>query len=540
MLDRFAAWWQRPSSLRRDLFTVLLIVGISATTAATGAVHTRVFGHDIFVFLDAGWRVLNGQKPEIDFNPSMGSLLALLAAAGMKLAHDSPDGIGYMSAMVAGIVGIWCYALGRKRMAYLPASLAAVSLALIAAAPFPISWPPNTLSHAMLYNRYGYALLGLIVLECFQPGVGTLVGGMSTGVVSAALLFLKPSYCLVAAGFAACSILLGRSEARRVGGVVLGAFLAALAMMAYLRFDFAALSSDLRLMSAARGTLLSAWSVRWALFKAFPDFLPLVLLAVLTSGLLSSWRPLLVAATLWIGSALLLATNGQLSGYPLTVVLTLILVEQARAVAKGSLSGWPRFPQPVTIVILLGLICSIPIIVSSASGLVYAFADSRKTPPAAVARFEPGVLSHLIFYDVVDGTDADHRSNGAVYVKYVNDGADLIRKASLPSESVFVLDLVNPFSYALLRRPPRGGTPALSLNHTFTDHDKPAQAWLFGFADIVMVPKHPASSEPDAQALFRNYLPSIRNEMILCAESDWWELYRWQANRHGCTGTSSP
>jgi len=93
----------------------------------------------------------------------MGPLLALLAAAGLKLAHNSSNGIGYMSALVGGVAGCWAYAISRRRMAAIPGTLAGIVVALIAAAPFPLGWTPNTLSHAMLYNRYSYALLGLIV-----------------------------------------------------------------------------------------------------------------------------------------------------------------------------------------------------------------------------------------------------------------------------------------------------------------------------------------------------------------------------------------
>ena len=95
----------------------------------------------------------------------MGPLLSLLAAAGLKLAHNSPNGIGYMSALVGSIGGCWAYAISRRRIAAIPSMLAGIVVTLIATAPFPIGWPPNILSHAMLYNRYGYALLGLIVLE---------------------------------------------------------------------------------------------------------------------------------------------------------------------------------------------------------------------------------------------------------------------------------------------------------------------------------------------------------------------------------------
>ncbi|HTS51479.1 MAG TPA: hypothetical protein VMH05_26205 [Bryobacteraceae bacterium] len=518
------AIWSKPSTRLADLCAVLLILLISAVTAAIGAVHTRIFGHDIFIFLDAGWRVLNGQRPEINFNPSMGPLLSLLSAAGLKLAHNSPNGIGYMSALVGGIAGCWAYAISRRRMAAIPATLAGIVVALIATAPFPIGWPPNVLSHAMLYNRYGYALLGLVVLECFQPGQSTLIGGVSTGVVSVALLFLKPSYCLVALGFAACSVVIEQRGLRRILGIAIGLSAAGLAMMAYLRFDFAAFGSDLRLMSAARSSSLSLWNVRWSLFKGLGDFLPLALLAVLASSLTLRLRPLLVTALVWIGGALLLATNAQPSGYPLNALLALLLVEQGRAAIARVSWNAPRFPKPETVLILLGLICYAPIAIGDASGLAYALVDSHRNPP--VARFHATPLRNLILYDTPDGTDADQRSNGRAYVDYVNDGVDLIQRVSKPDQTVFTLDMVNPFPYALLRRPPEGGTPALAFNHTFNDQHKPSPKWLFGSADIVMVPKHPASSEPDAAALFRNYLPAIQSKFTLCAESDWWKLYR--------------
>ena len=503
---------------------MLLVVLICTVTAAIGAVHTRIFGHDLFIFLDAGWRVLNGQRPEIDFNPSMGALLSLLAAAGLKLAHNSPDGVGYMSALVGGIAGCGAYALSRRQMTAVPAMLAGAVVVLIAVGPYPIGFAPNLLSHAMIYNRYGYALLGLIVLECFQEGDGTFAGGLSTGVVSAALLFLKPSYALVAIGFAGCSFVVQRPRLRRAFGLGIGLVAAGIAMMAYLRFDFAALWSDLRLMSAARSSGLSLWNVRWALFKGLGDLLPLSLLALLVASVTATVRPLLVTALVWVGGALLLASNAQPSGFPLNAVLAVLLIEQGRRAAGAASFPVPGFPRPQALLILLGLVCYAPTAAGNASGLVYAWADSRANP--TVARFSSPRLAKLVLFDIADGTDADQRSNGRAYVDYVNDGVALLERNALPKETIFTLDMANPFTYALARRPAEGGAPALSINHTFNDRSKPTPEWLFGSADIVMVPKRPASSGPDADALFRNYLPAIEDRFRICAESDWWKAYR--------------
>jgi hypothetical protein len=535
-IDRIAEIWAKRASRLTDTAAILLILLLCATAAAIGAVPTKLYGHDIFIMLDAGWRVLNGQRPDVDFNPSMGPLLSLLLAAGLRLAHNSVNGVGYASALVGAVTGLGGYALSRRRLPAIPAMLTALALTLIAVAPFPVGMRPDTLSHAMVYNRYGYALLGLVVLECFRTGDATLFGGLTTGFIAIALLFLKPSYCLVALGLAGCSLVLARPSPRRLVGMLLGAIVASLAMMLYLQFDFAAVWNDLHLMSQARSSGLSLWNIRWSFLKGFTEFLPLGLLALLAAVIRRDMRPLFLTALLWIGGALLLATNAQLSGYPLNAVLAILLVENGR-LANGQANA--GFLKPETILVLLALVCYLPTAVGNAGGLAYALVEESRNPPVSVTRFHAAHMASLLLYDVPDPTDADQRSNGRVYITYVNNGMDLIRKVSPPTETVFTLDMVNPFPYALLRRPPRGGSPALAFNHTFNDEHKPSPDWLFGSADIVMVPKHPASNEADASALFRNYQASIQTGFRLCAESDWWQLYKRPGHLKGCSAVNA-
>jgi hypothetical protein len=530
-IDRVAEIWALPASQLTDAAAVLLILLPCAAAATIGAAHTRIYGHDIFIALDAGWRVLNGQRPDIDFSPSMGPLLGLLAAAGLRVAHGSVNGIGSASALVGAIAGFWGYGLVRRRMPALPALLIALALTLIAVAPFPVGLMPNLLSHAMVYNRYGYALLGVVVVGCFRPGDASLPEGFSTGIISCALLFLKPCYCLVALAFAACSIMLTRPRRSRLAGMLLGTLVTGLAMMVYLRFDLPAVWNDLHVMGAARSAGLSLWNIRWSFFKGFPDFLPLALLALFASVLRDDVRPLFVTALLCIGGALLLATNAQPSGYPLNAVLAILLAECGGAANRPDVA---RVLKPDGVLALLALVCYLPTVVSNANGLAYALFDKTRNPDS-IATFHATHLASLLLSDVPDANDADQRSNGRVYVDYVNDGLDLIRRVSPPQETIFTLDMANPFSYALLRHPPRGGSPALAFNHTFNDQHKPPPDWLFGSADVVMVPKHPASAEMDARALFRNYLASIQAGFRLCSESDWWQLYKRPGNLQGCS-----
>jgi len=236
------------------------------------------------------------------------------------------------------------------------------------------------------------------------------------------------------------------------------------------------------------------------------------------------------------GGALLLATNAQASGYPLNAVLAILLVDQGLAAAKQlGLGAAPGFIRADTVIVLLGLLCFVPDLLAGASGLAGAILESRRNPPLSeVARFQPAHLSGLLLYDVPFGNESDNRSNGRTFVTYVNDGLDLIRGVSKSSETVYTLDMYNPFSYALLRAPALGGADCMAFNHQFSDQHKPTPDRLFGSADIVMVPKHPSGTEADTRALFRNYLPSLRAQYRLCAESGWWQLYKRPTNSAGC------
>ena len=61
---------------------------------ALGVPRMRLFGHDVFISLDGGWRVLNGQRPVVDFYAQMGPAYYLLHAAGMWLAGTAAAGLG--------------------------------------------------------------------------------------------------------------------------------------------------------------------------------------------------------------------------------------------------------------------------------------------------------------------------------------------------------------------------------------------------------------------------------------------------------------
>jgi hypothetical protein len=116
----------------------------------------------------------------------------------------------------------------------------------------------------------------------------------------------------------------------------------------------------------------------------------------------------------------------------------------------------------------------------------------------------------------------------------VNSGVELVERFSPARESVFVLDTQSVMSYVLLRAAPRGGSICLAYNKTYSDADKPSAEWILGGWDVILVPKHPSGSDYDTGGVTRNYYGSIKSMFRLCAESDWWELYKRPSNLLGC------
>src|ERR1035438_1372010 len=93
--QRFTRWWigfGQDGRANQALGGVLALVCL--TVALVGVPRLRIYGHDIFIALDGAWRVVNGQRPAIDFFAQMGPAYYLLHAAGLRLAGNAAIGLG--------------------------------------------------------------------------------------------------------------------------------------------------------------------------------------------------------------------------------------------------------------------------------------------------------------------------------------------------------------------------------------------------------------------------------------------------------------
>jgi hypothetical protein len=512
-----------------DLAFLIALLGVCCASAYIGAPPALTEAADYIQFFDGGWRVLNGQRPHVDFSSVYGVFFYLPMAAGWLFSHSARS-LGYGNAIVGLIVGLWAYGLASRRLNSWPRFLAALLLTLVATAPYPLGYPPTNSSHAMSYNRLGYALLGILLIEAY-PAVrdgaakarSELAGGISSGLVCGILFFLKPTYFLAAIGTVGLSsIRPGRKRAHDL--CLIGAFgLVALGVMWYLHWDAGALFRDLRMATGARSEGFVFDKVALDLVAACGPSFGLLLCALLvplaassklrSTSLFSRQRGLIFAAYVSLAGFCLLMTNWQHWDFPLSALFAFLLAAEIQPEGGNAFQSERR--KLGMAVLALTMVVGLPQMGSAAFGFGRALLEARHWRRPETAQFDARLLAGY----------AIPQKGGPVppYVLHLNDGIHLLRTASGPRETVATLDFSNPFSYALERPPFRGGSIAMQYQYTFSDQHKPSAKWLLGGADLVMVPKYPVLP---LESLIRNYGEFLRERFRLCAESPGWFLYR--------------
>ena len=220
--------WHLRRSDATFLAALVLACGLSAFVGVAAPLGS--FAHDTLFFLSNAYRVAQGQVPHRDFSSAWGPVMFLIHAAGLWLSGMRPAGLGYANALFGALIAIWAFLIVRRR--WPPASACALGIytLLLITAPFPIGIAPADFGYAMSYNRYGYALFGIIMIECaadaplMQPGIWHRIGGaVSTGIALGLLAFLKISYAFVAFPFIVALVIVGGAgRLRRLIGLCSG------------------------------------------------------------------------------------------------------------------------------------------------------------------------------------------------------------------------------------------------------------------------------------------------------------------------------
>jgi hypothetical protein len=531
LFDRAMKWLcmsERDSRLRRRLFVfaaALYFIFIGAT--GTGPINE--YGHDVFPLLDGGWRLFSGQIPYRDFYLAIGPLENMIVAGGMLLTHGSTQGIAIGNAAFGIVVGVWGWFLSRWRMPAIPALLVTLWLILTATLPSPLGSGPESLSCAMIYNRHGYALLGIVLVECaFASERSRFWGGMSSGIALALMAFLKLNFMGVAVLLLLVSVSLRREDAPRIWGFLLGLFCTVMAFLFYLRFAISEFLSDMLYAIHTRGSSLSAAGAIVSIAGS-AEIMTLAIMTVVAAMLIArdglnqhlGKRILVLGGTVIATGPFLFMTNISDKNCRLASLWMIVLLGMLTAV-------YPLCKEKAAISAVIAL----------SAGSIFAgfFMDVESVKTLFVYQLPPlqsqgysitgGGMERLKFYEIYRDSALFRFDNGHFVVDCVNDGIALLKKSSTQNESVTTFGFDNPFEYFLQRKPALGGSPWLVQRDNFSISHMPEPSRLFGKYDLVMVGNYPTSNYDSDRAIAEAYHPYLMQHFTFVASSQWWSLYR--------------
>jgi hypothetical protein len=522
MNERDSRW------IRWAFLSAALLYFIFLGAVETGPINK--YGHDVFLLLDGGWRIVNGQIPYRDFYLSLGPLEFMITAVGMLLTHGNPQGIAIGNVIFGIAVGIWGWLLSRRRLPAIPALLVTAWLILTAISPAPLADMPQVMSSAMIYNRHGYALLGLVLVECaFASERSRFWGGMSSGIALVLMAFLKLNFFGVAALLLLATVPMRREEMPRAWGFLIGLAATVATFALYLRFAISAFVYDMRLTIQARSSLLKSSGYIGDIFGSAAcvtlAIMTVIAMLLITNGEL--WQRFVVRFY-FIGGVVIVTTkffretDHSDHGFQLASLWVIVLLGML-------IAAYPHSKERVAIssVIALGL--------GSVFAGFFLDAESVKT----LLRYHaPSVMSQgvsitgrgmerLKFYDTdPDDTSIYRFDNGHYVVDHVNDGLALLEKSSTQDESVLTIGFINPFDYILRRKPALGGSPWEKDGDNFPSKYLLDESLVLGNADLIMVPHYPSSNEDSDNFLAEEYHSRLLQHFTFVDSSQWWSLYR--------------
>jgi hypothetical protein len=506
------SWWQQPRSFASVGIFCFLLLAMAVSRCCVAMYGMRLASHDGFMVLDGAWRMLNGQRPHVDFNSMIGPAAYLPTVVGLLLASNTAAGFGYGQALVAVVLGIWAYLLGAK-LYETPRVIYALCVAAIAVSPALLGQSPFALTPAATYNRYAYALLGVLLLECLSTDVGSeFIAGLSSGALIAILAFTKMTFFLVGVALLVALIPQRTQTFRRWFGVAAGAVSVGLCFLWYLRFDLLAVIRDLAMTAGAKRVITELYLLNSVALDAG---IALLLTFGASSFLIDSGKPraamreLLAGVSVTVASLLLIFGNFQPSELPL---LGLYLLTVGQRLLANRRTTSPEGSAMLSLMIGGGAVfagISIFSAIVSLSAAQWLMVHSVRAAP----RFQAQALRQFVPLK-------DDR-----YTKFVNDGFSLLKLYRKPGERVMSLDFTNPFSYGLGIPPAPGGSTNLQYDGSFNAKHNVSPEKLFGAADLVMLPKI-FSDESLQHTVPTIYGPFLDSHFELVGESSDWKLYR--------------
>ena len=534
-------------------FFILLIVfvtSLSLILVNIGSPPIKAMPWDVMITLDGGWRIINGQTPHVDFSSPLGPLFILLTAFGMKVAPPSSSSITYGSVLLFIILTPWAWFIGRSRLSSVNAFLFALFMGFLLVAPRALGDTIQNTSYAMLYNRQGFVLLSMLLVELFiSPRASVrsknlLLGGLSSGILLALLLFCKINYFGIGAVAVLVSILLFRCPLMWFTTFASGFLFICIAMQAFFNINLLSLISDVNF--ASRVLSISHRLTRFGkiFLLAFPHIYLLFFALLVSSNSISKNKSnkdgkflqnkvLIIIPFVVLSGLLICTTNAQWTDIPLFFIAGLILLECLRREVKlsgDSISSISGLNYLWAVLIIIPFFCG-SILLKDIESVAYSAAWNKfKLPTTSESqRFQSRTLYDLVVPENSDnGSSNENVRVASEYPGIVNDGLVMLRKNMSTESRIFSMSFSNPFPFALELPPPRGDASWWHGGKSFNRNYFPDADQVFKNVDMVMVPKFADSQlqrRSEATELMKEiYGGYLKSHFIEKDSSQFWTL----------------
>ncbi len=522
---------------------ILLAALLSLSLIIPGRSFSTDNTWDLMVLFDGAQRFLNGQVPNRDFHTPFGPLTYLLLSGGYWLSGTLG---GTMPIMTGLFVLLLLPPLLYTCASRLPWPLAlafGIHILILSIAP-ALTGHMDLLrpTFGMYYNRFGWALLSLLVLFALprrEPFGRVAIDAVAMAMLLSMMLYLKISYGAVAGAF-----LLGLVAFPHMRRAALGAMLVSALVLVIVELFWSqtlAHLADVRAAAAASGPFQGG--LRGLAITAANNMQGLSLFAgVLLLGLVQGIRLDYLLICLFVAGAGLFVANQNFQG---PGILTLIPAALVVLLAPRPLRSEDRNLSPLPGILLIGALAIPPAFVALTNQAIHVAVASRGSNPGAVS------IQGLITLDTpqslagaplhgckpinagvpkLASVRGPEPLKQGQYLAIVQDGLTLLEGSAALSGKVFTFDWASPFNSLLRRGSLVGGNHWYHANRTFSTTSHPPPSEALGDADVVMVPGIAVeyATFDQLRSIYGRYL--LEN-YELKARSDCWDAYVKRTDR---------
>jgi hypothetical protein len=530
--------------------SVLILASLFFLIVFDGNTYLAVMTNDTFVYFDGIHRLNSGQLPHKDFHTALGSVAYLIPYFGYRLTGGYAGSLELASFLVAAVFTLISIVLLHGRTSVFFGVLTIAFLALLAAVPMNVGTLGNEISHAMFYNRWGWAALVLVLVtyispDCYTNGRLALEAFLLAFLIIF-LLFLKITYFIFALAFLFLLALKPERPADR--RLAAGAILISLVFWGLAEWQFSVTRpylEDLRMAMAASGAIRNGLAA--SLLVNLTELLSVIaVLYVLASKRELRWHGLLYVIFVTAAGLVILNQNFQ----PRSVVIILAVLLWSYSLASRNKS-WKEEPETALsttgdkrLIGVLLIVFLAPHILSDMRGIVTRsvrlYTGQHKGKPLMqVAGLERVYISET-FSDldkVHEGADPFTVFNEAraalkkqelsqgEYLETINSGVHLLESQNIRSGKIITFDLANPFNFLTRGVPSRGDYSWFHADRSISTNSYKPPEDLFQDVNFIMVPTIPMTYTT-TRLLWQLYGEYIERQYVLLARNKYWTLYK--------------